>query len=175
MIPQIEVLMEGYYFFARRNGELARYVRRHVVAALGEATTLAGGRKEDEPAALFYAFARRDQAFPPALWSAFVERLAVWAAQALGLALRPDVDPYDLAYLCLDVAEGKVPYDSAQPAPCGACQRQTRRMWRCRAVGGRELILCEDCKVRAFELSFGRLDAAARATPVAMESNRQRH
>jgi hypothetical protein len=64
---------------------------------------------------------------------------------------------------------------SPQPAPCGACLRQTRRMWRCRAVGGRELILCEDCKVRAFELSFGRLDAAARATPVAMESNRQRH
>ena len=62
-----------------------------------------------------------------------------------------------------------------QPAPCDACRRETRRMWRCRATEGHEVVLCEDCKARAFELSFGSLDAAARATPVAIESNRQRH
>jgi hypothetical protein len=89
-------------------------VRWHVVAALDEAAALSRGREADEPAALFYAFARRDQAFPPALWNAFVERLAVGAAHALGFALKPDVDPLDLAYLCLDVAEGKLTYDSVR-------------------------------------------------------------
>jgi hypothetical protein len=114
MIPGLEAILEGYYFVARRNGELARYVRRHVVAAIEEATALAGGREEDEPAALFYAFARRDRAFPPALWNAFVERLAMGSAHAGGRALNPDVDPYDLAYLCLDVAEGKIAYDDVR-------------------------------------------------------------
>jgi hypothetical protein len=48
------------------------------------------------------------------LWNAFAERVAVGAANALGLALKPDVDPYDLAYLCLDVAEGKVGYEDVR-------------------------------------------------------------
>jgi hypothetical protein len=65
VIPALETILEGYYFVARRNGELARYVRHHVVAALGEATALAKDHEEDEPAALFYAFARRGRAFPP--------------------------------------------------------------------------------------------------------------
>jgi hypothetical protein len=114
MIPGLETILDAYYFVARRNGELARYVRRYVVAALDEAAALSGGREADEPAALFYAFARRDQAFPPALWNAFVERLAVGSAHAIGLALKPDVDPFDLAYLCLDVAEGKLAYDGVR-------------------------------------------------------------
>jgi hypothetical protein len=111
MIPGLETLLDSYYFIARRNGELARYARHQVVAALDEATALAGGREQDEPAALFYAFARHDRAFPPALWNLFVERLAVGSAHALGLALDPNIDSYDLAYLCLDVAEGTVSYD----------------------------------------------------------------
>jgi hypothetical protein len=114
MIPRLETILDAYYFIARRNGELATYVRRHVVAALDEATTLSRGREADEPAALFYAFARRDQAFPPVLWNAFVERLAVGSAHSIGLALKPDVDPFDLAYLCLDVAEGKLEYDGVR-------------------------------------------------------------
>jgi hypothetical protein len=92
MIPELEALLDGYLFVARRNGELARYVRRHVIAALDEAATLSLGREADEPAALFYAFARRDEAFPPVLWNAFAERVAVGAANALGLALKADVD-----------------------------------------------------------------------------------
>jgi hypothetical protein len=114
MIPGLEALLDGYYFVARRNGELARYVRPHVVAALDEAAALSRGHETDEPAALFYAFARRDEAFPPVLWNAFTERVAVGAAHGLGLALTPDVDPYDLAYLCLDVAEGKVGWEEVR-------------------------------------------------------------
>ena len=110
MIPTLEALLDGYYFIARRNGLLAGHVRYLVVEALGEAAVLAGGHEDDEPAALFYAFGRRDRAFPPALWNAFVERLAVGSAHRLGQALGPDVDPFALAYLCLDVAEGKVTY-----------------------------------------------------------------
>ena len=114
MIPRLETVLDAYAFVARRNGELARYARRRVVAALDEAAALSGGREADEPAALFYGFARHDRAFPPALWNAFVERLAVGSAHALGLGLKPDVDPFDLAYLCLDVAEGKVPYEGVR-------------------------------------------------------------
>jgi hypothetical protein len=129
MIPGIEALLDGYYFVARRNGEVARYVRRHVVAALDEAATLAEGHEEDEPAALFYAFARRDHAFPPALWNAFTERLALGSAHALGLAPRPDVDPFDLAYLCLDVAGGKVPYDEVRAWFAAHLVRTTPKSW----------------------------------------------
>lgn len=114
MIPGLEALLDGYAFVARRNGELAKYVRHHVVAALAEARALAAGHEADEPAALSYAFSRHDRAFPPALWSAFVERLAVGAAHAQGRSLRPDVDPFALAYLCLDVAEGKVTYNEVR-------------------------------------------------------------
>lgn len=49
MIPRLEALLDAYYFVARRNGELARYVRWHVVAALDEAAALSRGYEADEP------------------------------------------------------------------------------------------------------------------------------
>lgn len=58
---------------------------------------------------------------------------------------------------------------------CFTCRGRSRRMWRCRALHGRELVLCEDCKQRAFDASFGTLDVAHLAEPSPIESNRQRH
>ncbi len=43
-----------------------------------------------------------------------MELLAVGSAHTLGFALTPDVDPFDLAYLCLDVVEGKLAYDGVR-------------------------------------------------------------
>ncbi len=44
MIPGLEALLDGYAFVARRNGELAKYVRHHAVAALAEARALTAPR-----------------------------------------------------------------------------------------------------------------------------------
>jgi hypothetical protein len=106
----LEDFLEGYYLVARRRGQLARYVRRHVRTALDEATTLAAGRALDEPAALFFALARRERAFPPDLWGAVVERFAIGRARALGVELPEDLDPLALVHLRLDARDGAVEY-----------------------------------------------------------------
>jgi hypothetical protein len=59
-------------------------------------------------------------------------------------------------------------------APCAACGGSTRRMWRCRAEPG-PVVLCETCKLAAFDDSFGSIDAASLSEPSAIESNRRRH
>ncbi len=47
-------------------------------------------------------------------------------------------------------------------------------MWRGHAELG-VVLLCEGCKLSAFDESFGTLDAAHLAEPSAVESNRRRH
>jgi hypothetical protein len=59
-------------------------------------------------------------------------------------------------------------------APCEVCAGTTQRMWRGHAESG-AVLLCEGCKVAAFDESFGTLDAAHLAEPSAVESNRRRH
>jgi len=59
-------------------------------------------------------------------------------------------------------------------APCSTCAGSTRRMWRCRAEPG-PVVLCEVCKLAAFDDSFGAIDASSLAEPSAIESNRRRH
>jgi len=59
-------------------------------------------------------------------------------------------------------------------APCEVCAGSTRRMWRGRAESG-VVLLCEGCKLSAFDASFGVLDAAHVSEPSAVESNRRRH
>lgn len=76
--------------------------------ALAEATRLAADREEDEPAALFHAFARRDRAFPLSLWRSLVAHLAVGHAQAVGLSPAGDTDLSALDALRVDVAAGVV-------------------------------------------------------------------
>lgn len=59
-------------------------------------------------------------------------------------------------------------------AACEVCAATTRRMWRGHAELG-VVLLCEGCKLSAFDESFGTLDAAHLAEPSAVESNRRRH
>lgn len=106
----IEEYLDAYYFVARRRGQLARYVRRHLRAALEEATALAADRASDEPAALFFALARHDRAFPPELWGVVVERFALGRAHALGVELRGGIDPLALVHLRLDARDGVATY-----------------------------------------------------------------
>jgi hypothetical protein len=58
-------LLEGLDALARREKLVARLDRDSMVAALGQARTLAAGRPEHEPAALLYAFGRRTAHFGP--------------------------------------------------------------------------------------------------------------
>ncbi len=59
-------------------------------------------------------------------------------------------------------------------APCVACAATTRRMWQGKAESG-AVLLCEPCKLAAFDASFGAVDAAHLSEPSAVESNRRRH
>jgi hypothetical protein len=47
-------------------------------------------------------------------------------------------------------------------------------MWACRAEAS-AILLCEACKLAAFDASFGAIDASHLAEPTAVESNRRRH
>jgi hypothetical protein len=129
MILDIEDFLDGCYFVARRRGQLARYVRRHLRAALEEATTLAAGRESDEPAALFYALARHELALPPELWGAVLERFALGRARALGGELRQDVDPLALVHLRLDARDGIVDYPDVRTWFGANLVRARRRPW----------------------------------------------
>jgi hypothetical protein len=59
-------LLEALDAHARNEGVVARLDRAAMITALVEAKKLAGGRPENEPAALFYAFGRRSAKFGPA-------------------------------------------------------------------------------------------------------------
>jgi hypothetical protein len=125
----IEDFLDGYYFLARRRGQLARYVRRHLRTALDEAMTLAAGRESDEPAALFYALARHERAVPPELWGVVVERFAIGRARALGGELREGVDPLALIHLRLDVRDGVVDYAGVRAWFAANLVLAPRRPW----------------------------------------------
>jgi hypothetical protein len=65
MIPSREWFFDGLAFFARRHALGAPFDPAVIAEGLAEAERLAGGRGRDEPAALFYACARRSRAFGP--------------------------------------------------------------------------------------------------------------
>ena len=63
MIPSAERLLEGLPFFLRRRGVSVRLNGALIVDALAHAELLAAGDERSEPAALFFACARRPRAF----------------------------------------------------------------------------------------------------------------
>lgn len=83
MLPSAERLLEGFTFFARRHAPLSRIDEEAILAALAEAERLAAGREDDEPAALFYACARRSRAFG-ALARDFIPFIARRQAHSVG-------------------------------------------------------------------------------------------
>lgn len=89
MLPSPERLLEGLAFFARRHTPPARAEEEAITAALAEAERLADGREEDEPAALFFACARRSRMFG-ALAREFIPFVARRHALAAGSSLVAD-------------------------------------------------------------------------------------
>jgi hypothetical protein len=95
MLPDLEGLLAGYALYARQNRFPPDRDEIRVAAALREADTLAGGREQDEPAALFFALARRPRAFGRA-HGRLTLHLAMEQARAVGLVFTADVAVLEL-------------------------------------------------------------------------------
>lgn len=95
MLPDLPRLLAGYQLFAERNRFLAARNETALGDALDEAASLARDREADEPAALFYCFARRPRAFGKEHGRG-TSHFTVEHARALGYALTVDVAVLEL-------------------------------------------------------------------------------
>lgn len=86
-------LLDALEAHARAQGIVARRDSAALTEALEEARTLAAGRPEDEPVALFFAFGRRSARFGPAA-GVFIHSLA--RAQATGIGRHLDASDAEL-------------------------------------------------------------------------------
>lgn len=108
MIPSAHALVTGYVFLARRYG-LTRPARHDLVAdAVTHAQQLAE-KDVDEPAALFYALARRQGAFP-GLWTLATALYAFNHAPTVGLRVRSPLT--QTRPLFLPVLTNALPYEA---------------------------------------------------------------
>jgi hypothetical protein len=86
MLPTSDDLVDGFALYAARQRTSGACDARAVGAALREAEKLAAGHEDDEPAALFYALARRPRLFG-SLHGDMLVLLAVEQSRAVGLDL----------------------------------------------------------------------------------------
>ena len=95
MLPDLEALLAGYALYAKRNGFAPDRDEARLADALYEATALALGCEKDEPAALFFALARRPRVFGKA-HGRMTLHLTIEHAGALGFTLTTDVAVLEL-------------------------------------------------------------------------------
>ena len=95
MLPDLPRLLAGYELFAERNRFLAARNEPALADALEEAASLAQDREAEEPAALFYSFARRPRAFGNEHGRVTLH-FTVEHARALGFALTVNVAVLEL-------------------------------------------------------------------------------
>jgi hypothetical protein len=108
MLLGADDLLEHLEQLARRQGARGRFDRASVDAALAEAEQLAGGRAQDEPAAMFLAFARRSRAFG-AVSESFVSALA--RAQAIAVGYELVIEDLELQMLRAGVLRGELTFE----------------------------------------------------------------
>jgi hypothetical protein len=108
MLLGADDLLEHLEQLARRQGGRMSIDRAWVDAALVEAAQLAGTRAQDEPAAIFFAFARRSRAFGMAAES-FVP--AVARAQAIAVGTKLVMEDMELRLLRAGVLRGELRFD----------------------------------------------------------------
>lgn len=108
MIPAPADILAGFRFAARRWKLSGEPSERSVTAAVEDATQLAADDAAAEPAALFFAFARRPRTFPGA-WRLMPALLAMNQAKALGLRLRTERD--ELNRLLTRIAGRELSYE----------------------------------------------------------------
>jgi hypothetical protein len=110
MIRSAEEILAGYPFFARRHSLSGEYDARVVRAAVDEARAMAVDVC-DEPASLFFAFARRPRAFAGG-WPRIVEALA--CNHALALGLQPIATTAELRTLAGSVARREKSFEDVR-------------------------------------------------------------
>jgi len=108
MLPGPAAFASGLRLLARRRG-LALFAREQdLVDLLREASLLAAGTATDEPAALFFASARRGRILGPVALLA-IPLVAREQARVMGFEL--DVDDAELALLRLRVVKSAIDFD----------------------------------------------------------------
>jgi hypothetical protein len=95
MLPDRDALLAGYALYAKQNRLPPDCDEARLAEALGEAVSLAGGREQDEPAALFLALTRRPRVFGRA-HGRMTLHVAVAHARALGFAFTTDLAVLEL-------------------------------------------------------------------------------
>jgi len=106
VIPTVARLVSGYDFVVRRFGVAPDVSVPDIQAALDHADELAEV-EADEPAALFFAFAKTPKAFPGA-WRLMARLISTHHAQKLGRALHADAAAVDA--LCTKIAHGEATF-----------------------------------------------------------------
>jgi hypothetical protein len=95
MLPGLPRLLAGYELFAQRNRFSPARDEAALASALEDAAALVQGQEPDEPAALFYAFARRPRAFGKE-HGRVVVHFTVEHARVLSFALTVDIAVLEL-------------------------------------------------------------------------------
>jgi hypothetical protein len=108
MLPSPDELLRGLEFFARRLEPQAKFDVSMLADVLHEADALSAGRVEDEPAALFWACARRPRALA-GMAHELVPLVAQNFANHVGLAL--DVEAIELDILRLRILRSAIAWD----------------------------------------------------------------
>jgi hypothetical protein len=108
MLLDADLLADDLYERARHTGTRSRWDPSAILAARAEAEHLAAGNQPDEPAALFFALARRSRAFG-ILAAAFIPGAARAQAMAVGHELL--VDDLELSMLRAGVLRGEIRFD----------------------------------------------------------------
>lgn len=107
MLPELADFIEGFEFYARQQGVAATCEERAIKAALREATRLARASAADEPAALFFALARRPGAFGR-LHGEMLQLAAMEQAHVVGLELQ--FEPVELQIHRIRIVRGEMAF-----------------------------------------------------------------
>jgi hypothetical protein len=107
MLPELADLLDGFELYAKRRRASPARNERAIGAALVEAARLAHGNEHHEPAALFYALARRPGAFGK-LHGEMLLLVAAEQAHAAGLELR--FEPIELQLHRLRIVRGEMTF-----------------------------------------------------------------
>jgi hypothetical protein len=109
MLPHLAGFLAGIRLFTRRrHPKPIAFDEQALADALTHAKQLAAGNEQDEPAALFFACARRSRAFG----AASHDLLPIVARNvARGLGFRLDIDDIELAILHSRIALGVIAFE----------------------------------------------------------------
>lgn len=108
MLLEVDLLADDLRVRAGRAGARVGWDASAIATARADAEHLAAGHPADEPAALFFAFARRSRAFGN-LAASFVPGVARAQAMAVGYELL--LDDLELSMLRAAVLRGEIRFD----------------------------------------------------------------